>query len=69
MANKELLIELKELVDQTSLSRVLRSLAQICRSKAKHINTNWRNNQPAKKWKFVAAENGSVENEAFIKRM
>ena len=69
MEDKELLIELGRLVDHTSLSRVLRSLALICRLKAKHINTNWRNKHPAKKWEFVAAENGSVENKVFIKRM
>lgn len=41
---------LEQIIDAASLADVLRSLADICRLKSEHLQSNWQDNAAAKAW-------------------
>jgi hypothetical protein len=61
MNQDEIEAALKALVEQTSCERVVVSLAQVCRDKAKHVRLNWQAEQQAQVWEGVA---GLLDNVA-----
>jgi hypothetical protein len=46
--------ELENLVDKTSLKRVLDTLASVCNGKAEHLEANWQDTYAAKVWARMA---------------
>lgn len=50
------LLELEQLIDQTSLANVLGAIADICGEKCEHLLANWMDEAAASAWR-QAAEN------------
>jgi hypothetical protein len=50
MNNCELLNELEQIIDKTSLSAVLCTISEICYGKEDHLVSNWQDQDTAKQW-------------------
>jgi hypothetical protein len=59
MKTDDLQYQLEELIDKSNLVDVVEQLAQICRLKADHIESNWQDSALAKRW--IKAAN-AIEN-------
>jgi len=46
--------ELEDLIDRTSLGRVLNQLIDICDGKAEHLAVNWQDDVAARRWSKAA---------------
>jgi hypothetical protein len=49
-----LIARLEQLLDETSLTRIIRELEKLCFSKAEALEANWTNYQTAIRWRRCA---------------
>lgn len=54
MDDYELDRQAEQLVDRTSINRVLESLMRVCMGKAEHLECNWQDKAAAKEWERLA---------------
>jgi hypothetical protein len=62
MSNDELDLEIEQLIDHTTLLRVVRALESVCLAKAEHLRENWQEDRSAKNFERAQEALERLEN-------